>query len=113
MWKDLGKYLNSGEIVPEKGILKAKHLTNHCIEIWFEEERDVSIFELDFLPILSEGDAGEAMRPLLDVKRIAQVVGRYNLTWYDPETGDYNEDAIDISPEAVKWFCLKYGKRVK
>jgi hypothetical protein len=33
-------------------------------------------------------------------KRIRQVVGHNRLPWNDPETGDYNENSVDIAPEA-------------
>ncbi len=113
MWGELDTHLNSPGCIPEKGILKAEHLGEYKLEIWFEENKDVSIYELDFFPILKEGDSGEAFRPLLDQERFSQVVGRYNLTWYDSDTGKYNENAIDISPEAIKWFCNKFGRLVK
>ena len=113
MWNELETHLNSPGCIPERGILKAEHLGDYKLEIWFEENKDVSIYELDFLPILKEEDSGEAFRPLLDKERFNQVLGRYNLTWFDSDTGEYNENAIDISPEAIKWFCNKYGRLVK
>ncbi|MCB2262927.1 MAG: hypothetical protein LGR52_08325 [Candidatus Thiosymbion ectosymbiont of Robbea hypermnestra] len=113
MWSELETYLDSPSCIPEKGILKVEHLGEYKLEIWFEESKDVSVYELDFLPLLREEGSGEAFRPLLNRERFSQVVGRYNLTWFDSDTGEYNENAIDISPEAIKWFCNKFGKLVK
>ncbi len=113
MWNELETYLNSENFVNEKGILKVEYVNEHVLQIWFEENLDVSIYELDFFPIISSEDAGEAFKPLLSKNRFMQAVGRNNITWYDEETGDYNENAIDISPEAIKWFCKKFGKVIK
>jgi hypothetical protein len=113
MWNELETYLNSGNAVQEKGILKTEYIDEYVLQIWFEEDLDVSIYELDFLPILSSGESGEAFKPLLIIERFMQAVGRNNITWYDEETGEYNENAIDISPEAIKWFCNKLGKIIK
>jgi hypothetical protein len=113
MWNELEAYLNSENIISEKGILKVEYIDEYVLQIWFEEDLDVSIYELDFLPIISSEGAGEAFKPLLNKNLFMQAVGRYNITWYDEETGDYNENAIDISPEAIKWFCKKIGKAIK
>jgi len=77
----------------------------------FGLKKDVSIYELDFLPILREEDSGEAFRSLLSEERFNQVVGKDNLTWFDSDTGD-NKNAINISPEAIRW-SNKCGKLVK
>ena len=113
MWKELESYLSSDRVAQEKGILKVEYIDGYKLQIWFEEDLDVSIFELDFLPIISSEGAGEAFQPLLKQEWFMQAVGRYNITWYDQETGDYNENAIDISPEAIRWFCCKLGKPIK
>jgi len=113
MWKALETHLHSPNFVPEKGILKAEYLEEYILEIWFEEDKDVSIYKLDFFPILSTEDSGKAFKPLLDKEWFSQVVGRNNLTWFDPDSGDYNENAIDISAEATKWFCKKYEIVIK
>lgn len=113
MWNKLNKHLNSPDIIPEKGILKAEYIKDYSLQIWFEENKDVSIYELDFAPILSSLGSGDAFKPLLDEIRFKEVIGRYNLTWLDPKTGKYNENAIDISPEAIKWFCVNFGKVIR
>lgn len=113
MWYELEEYLNSKNIIVEKGILKVEYVDEYVLQIWFEENLDVSIYELDFFPIISSEGAGEVFKPLLSKDRFMQAVGKNNITWYDEETGDYNENAIDISPEAIKWFCKKYGKTIK
>ncbi len=113
MWKELEAHLSTPNFLPEKGILKTEYVDEYNLEIWFEEDKDVSIYQLDFLPILSADDSGKALKPLLDKERFCQVIGRYNLTWFDPDSGEYNENAIDISPEAIKWFCKEYGEVVK
>jgi len=111
-WNELQNYLDSALVKEERGILKAKYCGGHLLEIWFEEERGVAIFELDFAPILMADDTGDALVPLRDPARFSQVIGRYNLMWNDPDTGDYNESAIDLAPEAVRWFCENLGRAV-
>ncbi len=106
--KYLGKYKGY-----ELGILKAEHLKDFVLEVWFEENRDVSIYELDLYPFLSEPEAGVLADLLDDKERFSLVDGRYTLTWYDPETGEHNENAIDIAPEAIRWLCVNYGKIIK
>ncbi|MEW6752241.1 MAG: hypothetical protein AB1505_14860 [Candidatus Latescibacterota bacterium] len=39
--------------------------------------------------------------------------GDYALIWPDPKTGAYDEQAIDLAPECVRFFCERYGKQVK
>lgn len=41
----------------------------------------------------------------------AHEEGNYALIWPNPETGAYDEKAIDIAPECVRFFCEKYGKK--
>ena len=43
----------------------------------------------------------------------AEYVGDYALIWPNPETGAYDEQAIDMAPECVRFFCEKYGRPVK
>ncbi|GAB2198503.1 hypothetical protein [Sessilibacter sp. MAH4] len=113
MWNELEAYLSSNNVIIEKGILKVEYIDEYILQIWFEEKLNVSIYNLDFLPIISSPDAGEVFNRLLNKNLFMQAVGRYNITWYDEETAEYNENAIDISPEAVKWFCKKFGKLIK
>ncbi len=81
MWGELETHLNSPDCILEKGILKAEHLGDYKLEIRFEGNKDVSIYELDFLPVLREEDSGKIFRSLLNKERFSRVVGRYNLTW--------------------------------
>jgi len=39
--------------------------------------------------------------------------GDYALIWLNPETGVYDEKAVDIAPECIRFFCEKYGKKLK
>jgi len=41
------------------------------------------------------------------------VKGDYALIWPNPETGAYDEAAIDLAPECVRFFCERYGTLVK
>jgi hypothetical protein len=113
MWSEIDAYLDSDQLVPEKGILKADHIRDYTLEIWFEENHDVSIYQLDMKPLLESADAGQALAPLLDPNRFRQVVGHYRLLWNDPETGDYNENSVDIAPEAVRYLCEKFGQLIE
>lgn len=113
IWQQLQSFLDTPSNRHERGILKAEPLGAHVLEIWFEDNRDVAIYELDFLPILKAPGAGPALKPLLDEARFQQVSGRYTLTWLNPENGEYDEQAIDLAPETVRWFCEHFGKRVR
>ncbi|MBI3563023.1 MAG: hypothetical protein HY080_15035 [Gammaproteobacteria bacterium] len=112
-WDELQREIDNGNIGPGKGILKAEYLHDFVLQLWFEEDLGVSIYELDFFPLLDSPMSGSALKPLLDKQRFSQVIGRGNLAWNDPDTGEYNERAIDIAPEALKWLCEKYGKKIK
>ena len=39
--------------------------------------------------------------------------GEYSLIWLNPDTGAYDEQAIDIAPECIRFFCERYGTQVK
>ena len=97
----------------EKGVLKAEHLTQFVLRVWFEEDLDVSIYELDFRPLFVEENPGGVFELLRDEERFRQVLGDYALIWPDPESGAYDEHAIDLAPECVRFFCERYGKRIK
>jgi hypothetical protein len=97
----------------EKGLLKAEYLKDYVLRLWFEEEMDVSIYELDFFPFIVEENPGEVLLPLRDKNRFQMVKGDYALIWLNPETGAYDEKAIDISPECIRFFCKNYGKQIK
>lgn len=97
----------------EKGLLKAEYLRDYILRLWFEEELDVAIYELDWKPLLVDEEPGAAMSALRNLERFSFVKGDYALIWPNPETGDYDSKAIDLAPECVRFFCEKYGKIVK
>lgn len=97
----------------EKGLLKAEYLHDYVLRLWFEEDLDISIYELDFHPLFVGENPGGVFEALREVNRFQMVKGEYALIWPNPETGDYDEKAIDLAPECVRFFCEKYGKRVK
>lgn len=97
----------------EKGLLKAEYIGDYRLRLWFEEELDVSIYELDFYSLIVEDNPGGVFEMLKDKERFQLVEGDYALAWLNPETGLYDEKAIDIAPESIRFFCEKYGKTVK
>jgi hypothetical protein len=97
----------------EKGLLKAEYVHDYVLRLWFEEEMDVTIYELDFYSLFIEDDPGEVFLPLRDKERFRLVEGDYALVWLNPETGTYDEKAIDIAPECIRFFCERYGKKLK
>jgi len=97
----------------ERGLLKAEYMRDYVLRLWFEEDLDVSIYELDFYPLLMEEDPGEVFLPLRDKERFRLVEGDYVLIWLNPETGTYDEKAIDLAPECIRFFCERYGKKLK
>lgn len=97
----------------EKGLLKAEYVKDYILRLWFEEDMDVSIYELDFYPLIFEENPGGVFLALKDKDRFRFVEGRYALVWPNPETGAYDEKAIDLAPECVRFFCERYGKKLK
>ena len=97
----------------EKGLLKTEYLTEYILRLWFEEELDVSIYDLDFRPLFIEENPGGVFELLNDKERFQMVRGDYALIWPNPETRAYDEQAIDLAPECVRFFCERYGKKVK
>ena len=67
-------------------------------------------YELDFYPLIEEEYSGEVSLPLRDEKRFESVKGDYTLICLNPGTGIYDEKAIDIAPECIRFFCENYGK---
>ena len=105
---DEGRWLNH----QERGVLKAEHLADFILRVWFEEDLDVSIYELDFRPLFVEENPGGVFALLKDEERFRHVRGDYALIWPSPESGAYDEHAIDLAPECVRFFCERYGKRI-
>jgi hypothetical protein len=97
----------------EKGLLKAEYIGDYTLRLWFEDQLDVSIYELDFYPLIVEDNPGGVFAPLKDMERFRLVEGDYALIWLNPETGQYDGDAVDIAPECVRFFAEKYGKIIK
>ena len=97
----------------ERGLLKAEYVADYTLRLWFEEALDVSIYELDFYPLLVTDNPGGVFEGLKDQARFRHVTGEYALIWLNPETGLYDEQAIDLAPECVRFFCEKYGKKLK
>jgi hypothetical protein len=60
-----------------------------------------------------EENPGEVFLPLRNKDRFRFVEGDYALIWHNPETGNYDEKAIDIAPECIRFFCERYGKKLK
>ena len=97
----------------EKGLLKAEYLNGYVLRLWFEEDLDVSIYDLDFYPLFVEENPGGVFELLRNKERFRQAIGDYALIWPNPETGEYDEQAIDLAPECVRFFCERFGKIVK
>ncbi len=112
-WKSLASDESLWLDSSEKGLLKAEHLENYRLRLWFEEVLDVSIYELDFEPLLVDEDPGVALLPLRDLERFRFVRGEGALVWPNPETGGYDEQAVDLAPECVRFFCSRIGTLVK
>ena len=112
-WKAISQSEMLWQNHEEKGLLKAEHITDYTLRLWFEDELDVSIYELDFYELIVKDNPGGVFEVLKDKERFALVVGDYALIWLNPETNVYDEQAIDIAPESIRFFCEKYGKKVK
>jgi hypothetical protein len=112
-WSQYAKDKSNWNDKFERGLIKAEYVRDYILRLWFEENLDVSIYELDFYPLIKEENPGEALLPLKDKKRFESVKGDYALIWLNPETGFYDEKAIDIAPECIRFFCEKYGKKIK
>ena len=112
-WHELAENETLWQDHEEKGLLKAEYVRDYVLRLWFEDELDVSIYELDFYPLLMADDAGEAFLPLRNKERFRLVEGDYALIWPNPETGAYDEKAVDIAPECIRFFCENYGKKLK
>jgi len=97
----------------EKGLLKAEYLHDYVLRLWFEEDLDISIYELDFHPLFVDENPGGVFEALKSQARFQMVKGDYALIWLNPETAAYDETAVDLAPECVRFFCNKYGKRIK
>jgi hypothetical protein len=112
-WKTVSENTALWEGRSEKGLLKAEYVDGYILRLWFEDDLDISIYELDFYPLLIEENPGGVFTALKEPERFRNVRGDYALIWPNPETGDYDGKAIDLAPEGVRFFCEKYGKPIK
>lgn len=112
-WEEVARDESLWQNHEEKGLLKAEYVHDYVLRLWFEETLDVSIYELDFYPLFIEEEPGEVFLALRDEARFRMVKGDYALIWPNPETWAYDEKAIDIAPECIRFFCEKYGKVLK
>jgi len=112
-WKAYAENVAHWQDHQERGLLKSVHLRDYILQLWFEEELDVTIYELDFAPLLMEENLGPVYSPLKNSERFAVVKGDYALMWLNPETYDYDEGVIDMAPECIRFFCERYGKLIK
>lgn len=56
---------------------------------------------------------GGVFTGLKNKDRFKRVVGNYALIWLNPETNAYDEGAIELAPECVRFFSVEYGKKIK
>jgi hypothetical protein len=109
-WRTIANNAQHWQNHHERGLLKAEYLCNYQLRLWFEEELDVSIYDLDFYPLLIEEDPGEVLRSLRDVSYFKTAQGHYSLNWFDPHRFEQQgEPIIDLAPECVRYFCQIYG----
>jgi len=112
-WQDFANDETNWLNHDERGLLKAEHVEGFILRLWFEEEMDVSIYELNFRPLFVEDNPGGVFEQLRDPERFRLVEGNYSLIWLNPATGEYDEKAIDIAPESIRYFCERYGRKLK
>ena len=96
----------------ETGLSKAEHLYDHGLRVTFADDSGVLIFDLDWEPLFVDQNPGGVFQVLADERRFSVVRGEYALVWPNPDNGEYDETAIDLAPECVRYFCEKYGKPV-
>ncbi len=112
-WKVVAKDEGLWHDHEEKGLLKAEYIGDYKLRLWFEEELDVTIYEFDFYSLIVEQNPGGIFDELKKKEQFQMVKGDYALVWLNPKTGQYDEQAIDIAPECIRFFCEKYGKKMK
>jgi hypothetical protein len=96
----------------EPGLCEAEYLHDYVLRLSFADEPEVSIFDLDLAPLFVDQNPGGVFQALAEKRRFRFVRGEYALIWPNPESGDYDETAIDLAPECVRYFCDKYGQPV-
>jgi len=90
---------------------KSWYVQGYILRLWFENHIGESIYELDFYPLIIEENPGDVFLPLREKDRFRLVKGDYALVWLNPKTGAYDEKAIDIAPECIRFFCEKYREK--
>lgn len=116
MWQEWAEFADderNWQGSEEKGLLKAEFIRDYILRLWFEEEMDVSIYELDFYPLFVKENPGGVYESLKNQDRFRLVEGNYALIWLNLETSMYDAEAIDIAPECTRFFCERYGKQLK
>ncbi|MEZ4863343.1 MAG: hypothetical protein R3C14_18645 [Caldilineaceae bacterium] len=112
-WQQYAEHEENWRNHTEKGLLKAEYMHDFTLQLWFEEELDVTIYELDSYPLFVTENPGGVFTALRDQQRFRLVEGNYALIWLNPDTGAYDESAIDIAPECIRFFCERYGRQLK
>ena len=108
-WDIIAKNEQLWDSYEEKGLLKAVHINDFVLQLWFEDDFDVSIYELDFYPLIMKDDPGEVFLFLKNKENFKDVKGNYALIWKKPNQAF----SVDIAPECVRYFCEKYGRVIK
>lgn len=93
----------------EPGLCEAQCLHDHVLRLSFADDPGIVVYELDFAPLFVEGNPGGVFQVLAERRRFRVVRGDYALVWPNPESGEYDEAAVDLAPECVRYFCEKYG----
>ncbi len=114
-WTEFANNPDNWQHPDEKGLLKAEYVQDYILRLWFEEILDISIYELDFYPLLIAENPGEVFLPLQDLEHFKQAKGDYTLTWPSSSMDSCDPDraTIDLAPECVRYFCQQYGTLIK
>lgn len=96
----------------EPGLCKAEHLHGHVLCLSFADGSEVAVYDLDFAPLFVDENPGGVFRALAQEARFCIVRGEYALIWPNPDSGAYDETAIDLAPECVRYFCETYGTAI-
>ena len=118
-WTSVAQDVALWENHEEPGLLKVEWVYDYVLRLWFEDDidglgrLDGSIYELDFYPLMVTENPGGVFLALKDQERFQFVIGDYALVWPNPQTGAHDDQAIDLAPECVRFFCKHYGKRLK
>ena len=101
----------------ERGLLKAEYIGSHkdsfYLRLWFEEDLDVSIYDLDISDLFFYDNPGGVYEILKDSQCFQAPEGKYSLNFRDPDDWDNDSKIINIAPECIRFFCEKYGTKIK